>query len=280
MAYGEDLPKVPNANELTYGTYLKVPELLNLQKPVSDPAHHDEMLFIVIHQAYEVWFKLILHELENSIHYMESGKVLRAQHFLKRVNEIFRVLVPQIHILETMTPFEFLGFRERLNPASGFQSAQFREVEFIAGAKDPRYLKFFVNQPHELSKLEKRMKGKDLRGAFYDLLSKLGYEVPKGIDSAESEERNRDAILKALVKIYQNPEAELPIYLLSEALVDLDANLGLWREHHVRVVERIIGNKQGTGGSSGVNYLKQTTQKKCFPLLWEVRTCLTRSAPV
>jgi tryptophan 2,3-dioxygenase len=261
-------PRVTREEELTYNRYLKVPELLSLQVPQTDPAHHDEMLFIIIHQAYELWFKLVLHELENAIRYMNEGRVLRARHFVERVVEIFRLLVPQIHVLETMTPAEFLGFRHALNPASGFQSVQFREVEFAAGLQDEKYLRFFKNDPEGQARLQARLDAPTLRDAYYALLRRLGAEIPEGPWSEADEEK----VLDALLPIYQNPEEMLPRYLLTESLIDLDEYLGLWREHHVRVVERIIGHKPGTGGSSGVGYLKSTTGKKAFPLLWRVRT--------
>jgi tryptophan 2,3-dioxygenase len=261
-------PRITAPSDLTYNSYLKVPELLSLQVPKTDPAHHDEMLFIIIHQAYELWFKLILHELANAIRYMDEDRVLRARHFVHRVVEIFRLLIPQIHVLETMTPAEFQRFRHVLNPASGFQSIQFREVEFIAGLKQERYLKFFKNDPEGHGRLVRRLEEPSVRDAFYSLLGRLGADIPEGPWSAAAEHQ----VIQALRPIYENPEDMLPRYLLCESLMDLDELLGLWREHHVMVVERIIGHKMGTGGSSGVGYLKSTTDKKCFPLLWRVRT--------
>jgi tryptophan 2,3-dioxygenase len=248
-------PRAYGITELDYNTYLKIPEMLQLQVPQSEPAHHDELLFIVIHQAYELWFKLILHEVETALDLVQKNEVLKAQHFVKRVVEIFRILVPQIHILETMRPVDFLQFRDRLNPASGFQSAQFRELEFLAGLKEERYLHFFKNRPELIAILEKRLKGTDLRSEFLAMLQRLGLNIQS---------------------IYQHPEKHLEVYLLCESLVEFDQYLGLWREHHVRVVERIIGFKQGTGGSAGVGYLRSTTSKKCFPELWEVRTELKK----
>ena len=271
--YGKD-PKSVATTDLTYNDYLKVPELLKLQVPESKPPHHDEMLFIIIHQAYELWFKLILHEVAQAMHHMDSDNVLRAHHFLKRVVEIQKLLVQQIHILETMTPIEFLEFRDRLMPASGFQSMQFREFEFACGLKDERYLKFFDNRPDLRADLERRLKARDLKTAYYDLLQRQGYPIPAIAD--ESKPEHSKAILNALAQLYQNPEKSLPLYLLSESLLEIDEYLALWREHHVRVVERVIGFKQGTGGSSGVQYLRSTTSKKAFPLLWEVRGCLEK----
>jgi tryptophan 2,3-dioxygenase len=278
-------PNVYGESDLTYNDYLKIPELLKLQVPQSEPAHHDELLFIIIHQAYELWFKLILHEMENSIRYMQSKSVLRARHFMKRSVEIMKLLVGQIHILETMTPAEFLQFRDRLMPASGFQSIQYREIEFLAGLKDETYLKHFKNRPDFLEILKKRMTETDLKSAYYHLLwelrGELGATMPK--DAAELErapeisEENKRAIMTAILPIYQQQEKHHALYLLSEALVDFDQYFSLWREHHVRVVERIIGFKQGTGGSTGVGYLRSTTIKKMFPYLWEVRTYLEKN---
>ncbi|MBC7691330.1 MAG: tryptophan 2,3-dioxygenase [Methylotenera sp.] len=265
------IPNIYGKTDLTYNDYLKVPDLLQLQVQQSSPVHHDEMLFIIIHQAYELWFKLVLHELEFAISYMQQSEVLRAHHFVKRAVEIMKLMVPQIHILETMTPIEFLEFREHLNPASGFQSLQFREIEFVAGLKDPTYLKHFVNRPEIIAQLNARLQGPDLRTGYFKLLKNLGFDIP-----TEDTDENREAIILGIKPIYQSPKDHLPLYLLSESLVDLDEYLSLWREHHVRVVERVIGFKRGTGGSSGAEYLRSTTSKKCFPHLWDVRTYLEK----
>jgi tryptophan 2,3-dioxygenase len=266
-------PEIRTREELTYDTYLKVSDLTSLQVPQSDPAHHDELLFIVIHQAYELWFKLILHELTQAVEHMEQGEVLRARHFTQRVVQIMRLLVDQIHILETMTPADFLEFRHRLNPASGFQSTQFREVEFFAGLKNPAYLKFFKHYPELQARLQARLDAPDLRQVYYSLQRRLGFDQPEG---DWEEPALRQEVLEAILPIYQDPDGHLPLYLLTESLVEFDENLILWRVHHAHVVERIIGHKRGTGGSSGVDYLQSTARKKCFPLLWEVRTLLVR----
>jgi tryptophan 2,3-dioxygenase len=268
----------PTKTDLTYNDYLKVKELLSLQQPLSKPAHHDELLFIIIHQAYELWFKLILHELENAIQCMRETKVLRAHHFVHRSVEILKLLVKQIHILETMTPVEFLGFRDNLMPASGFQSVQFREIEFMAGLKDEKYLAFFKHKPEQLKILQDRLKGPDLRSAYYELLQKMGFSVPADASKLEvsGDPESQEKILQGILPIYQTPSDHLPLYLLSESLVEIDEYLDLWREHHVRVVERVIGAKRGTGGSTGVEYLRSTTGKRCFPSLWAVRTRLQK----
>lgn len=284
----KDTPSVPRSEDgLTYGEYLKVPELLSLQ--VASTTHHDEMLFIIIHQAYELWFKLILHEMEKTRSSMQEGKVLRANHFMKRVLEIMKLLVKQIHLLETMTPAEFLKFRDKLNPASGFQSVQFREVEFMAGLKNPRFINAFSGQPHLAERLQKRLDEPSLNETYFQLLRNLGYALPEDLPSSVSNEirdlEGPDAeaerqVMAALITIYQNPDDNLALYLLSETCVEFDLQLDLWREHHVRVVERSIGFKRGTGGSEGVAYLRSTTGRRCFPYLWDVRTYLKKEADI
>lgn len=281
-----DTPTVPRTETgLTYGEYLKIPELLSLQKLQSEPQHHDEMLFIIIHQAYELWFKQILHEMECTRNSMLAGKILRAAHTMKRVHAIMELLVKQIHILETMTPAEFLQFRDKLQPASGFQSLQFRELEFLAGLKNERYIKAFQTQPDLAARLKKRLDEPSLRDTYFVLLRDLGYPLPENVLNQHREEFGRDdeehsQVMASLIEIYQNPDNNLPLYLLSETFVEFDLQLDLWREHHVRVVERSIGFKQGTGGSSGVGYLRSTTGRRCFPFLWEVRTYLKKEAAV
>lgn len=262
-------PQILKAQNLTYGSYLKVPQLLELQMPLSKPAHHDEMLFIIIHQAYELWFKLLLHEVDTILVHMDQKEILQARHFANRVSKIMKLLVEQIHILETMDPKDFLNFRDRLSPASGFQSVQFRLLEFRAGLKEPRYLRFFEKLPKELETLQEALLAPDLRSRFFSLLRGLGFDAPEGADETSFKKR-----MEALIPLYRNPNLNLPLYLLCESLVDFDQNLGLWREHHVRVIERIIGSKYGTGGSSGVAYLNSTTSKKCFQELWDLRTYL------
>ena len=271
-------PQQLRREDLTYNDYLQVPDLLSLQQPHSTPTHHDEMLFIIIHQAYELWFKLVLHEIEQTIEFMREDRVLRARHFLHRCVQIMRLLVQQIHIIETMAPVEFLGFRDHLNPASGFQSVQFREVEFLAGLKDPRYMRFFTDRPEIIAKLQARLDGPDLRLEIYDLLRRRGFVVPEDcrLDSLKEHPKDRAQLLSVLREVHVRCEEEsiLPVFLLLESCIEFDEFLSLWREHHVYAVERIIGRKRGTGGSSGVSYLKKTTARRLFPYLWEVRTVL------
>jgi tryptophan 2,3-dioxygenase len=222
-------PSVYGETDLTYNDYLKIGDLLKLQVPQSEPAHHDELLFIIIHQAYELWFKLILHEIENAIRQMQDKNVLRAHHFMKRTVEIMKVLVSQIHILETMTPLEFLQFRDRLMPASGFQSMQYREIEFIAGLKDEAYLAHFKNRPEFLEILNKRLKQPDLKSAYYELLNlpksaaETELKILSGKETGEEKiKKIKHEIMTAILPIYQDQANHLPLYLLSESLVDFD----------------------------------------------------------
>jgi tryptophan 2,3-dioxygenase len=254
---------------LTYEGYLKVPELIALQHLRSSPPEHDELLFIITHQAYELWFRQILFELDGALEALGRDDARRAIHLMRRVAEIERLLVRQIHVLETMTPADFLAFRDRLNPASGFQSVQFREVEFASGVKDARILAEFAGDPGAHGRLRRRFDAPALPDALRALLRGRGIEQPEGEDSAAAAVR-----LRALAAVYEEPDARPDVYDLCEALLDHDEQIQLWRHHHVRMVERMIGHKIGTGGSEGVAYLERTLTKKCFPDLWAARTWL------
>lgn len=255
---------------LSYNSYLKVDALKSLQVCESKPAHHDEPLFIVIHQTYELWFKLILHELDLVVELLKEGKVRKANHFMKRVVAIMRVLVGQIHILETMAPRDFLAFRHNLNPASGFQSSQFREIEFMAGLKDERFLVHFQNDESALAALKKRHSEPSLGEIFYEMLRKEGMKLEMAEDESPEAEKVR---LRELARLYED-ESMVDYHDLAESFIDLDELISLWRTHHVTVVERIIGFKRGTGGSEGVGYLRTTLYKRAFPDLWHLRTYL------
>ena len=274
-----DRPEQPSAygeGNLTYEDYLKVTELLELQQPRSDPEHHDEMLFIIIHQAYELWFKLIRHELTSAMEAMREGEILGARHFVDRIVEVMDLLTDQIHILETMEPVDFLQFRDRLAPASGFQSIQFREIEFACGLKDERYLEMLDDESAE--RLAEALEAPDLRTTYYGMVGTMDTGLPTDPTHEALDGELEPDVMEVLHDLYMNPDEQLPLYLLTESLIELDETLGLWREHHVRVVERIIGHKRGTGGSSGVGYLKSTTDKRAFPHLWTVRTYLGADA--
>jgi tryptophan 2,3-dioxygenase len=251
----------------SYATYLKLDELLTLQQP---GAEHDQMLFIVIHQSYELWFKEILHEVDHLQRLLEGGELARAGHTIKRVLTILKMLVAKVDILETMTPLEFLGFRQRLESGSGFQSAQFREIEFALGHKTPRALQLFPPETGERARLERRYRARTLWDSFLAFLASRGYPVP-------TELRARDvtrpvepspALQEVLVGIYrQDP----PVAEFCERLVDLDEGVQEWRYRHVKMVERTIGVKPGTGGSSGAEYLRTTLMRPVFPDLWAIR---------
>ena len=261
---------------LTYGTYLKVPELLGLQESLSVPAHHDEALFIIIHQVYELWFKLILHEVDTAAEELGQDRLYEGTRLLRRVVEVQRLLIQQVRILETMRPQDFLGFRYNLNPASGFQSIQFREVEFLLGLKNPAVIEQLVCDAAERQRLERRLAEPSVSDAFDALLARRGL-VPAGsaAPSAPSEPtREEDWRLEALVRIYEDPETHADLLALCEVLIEIDECLALWRAHHVQMVERMIGSRRGTGGSAGVSYLQSTLPKRAFPDLWRVRSRL------
>ena len=264
-------------SSLTYNKYLRVNELKGLQECHSKPAHHDEPLFIVIHQTYELWFKLILHEIDEALVLIAQKKLRRATFYLKRVVAILKLLVGQIHILETMTPYDFLGFRSVLNPASGFQSTQFREIEIACGLRDKQLIEHFKDDEVAFKDLSKRLDSRSLLDEFYDVLRQDGFNLPEpyAVDSSDPESLKRqEQRVQSLRKIYEHSDEYSLYFDLAEALVEIDEYLSLWRTNHATVVERVIGFKRGTGGSEGVGYLRSTLSKRCFPDLWSVRTVL------
>ncbi len=258
---------------VTYQSYLKVPELLSLQSPLADPEEHDEMLFIVIHQVYELWFKVVLQELDHVCALLAKGAGHRAAASLKRVLTILKVLVAQLDVLETMTPVEFNSFRDRLESASGFQSAQFRELECVLGEKRPAILRGFPEACVERRRLERRFAEPTLWDAFLHFLADRGYAIPAGVlerKVTETVVSDRD-VQEALVRIYRtDPE----LSGLCERLVDLDEGFQEWRYRHVKMVQRTIGSRGGTGGSTGAEYLITTLGKPAFPDLWAIRAVL------
>lgn len=264
---------------LSYNKYLRVPDLIALQDCLSSPAHHDELLFITIHQTYELWFKQILHEIDAARVFISRDDVRQATRALLRVVEIEKILVNQIHILEAMTPRDFLGFRSELNPASGFQSMQFREIEFASGAKDASVLDNFRDDEFAARRLSERFAAASLHDEFFNLLQRRGFDAPTDDTSLSKEERRAryNLRVRAVVEILSRYEAHYDEFQLSEALIAHDENVLLWREHHVLMVERMLGAKRGTGGSEGVGYLRTTLNKKFFPELWEARTYLDSS---
>ena len=256
---------------VTYGSYLKVDELLALQQPRSD--EHDEILFIVIHQVYELWFKEVLHELDRVMDLLRQDMGDRAQHTLKRVLTVLKVLVAQVDILETMTPLEFLTFRNRLAAASGFQSDQFRQVEFVLGAKSRGAIARFPEGSRARAALDARWNAPTLWDAFLHYLRREGYDIPHAQltrDVTAPVEASAE-VQEILIDVYQHDTRNSE---LCERLVDLDEGIQEWRYRHVKMVERTIGHKPGTGGSSGAEYLRATVGRPAFPDLWEIRASL------
>ncbi len=252
---------------LSYGSYLKLDELLNLQQPLSKPAHHDEMLFIIIHQVYELWFKQLLHEIDATAEGLDSGDLLRVAKHFRRVHTIQRLIEEQVDILETMTPQEFNQFRDNLNPASGFQSVQFRELEFSCGVRRTDVLKWIEVSEEQRSRLKRRLETPSLYDRVKQLLRRRGFRV----DSAAE-------LIESYRQIYTSAETNYDLYLLLEDLIEFDERFLLWRGRHIRMVERMIGSRPGTGGSSGAKYLEGTLAERFFPELWEVRTYLGSGA--
>jgi tryptophan 2,3-dioxygenase len=253
---------------VTYASYLKVPELLALQVERStgpNGAEHDELLFIVVHQVYELWFKSLRHELKGVQRALEDGDTDRALHLLNRVLKILKTLVAQVDVLETMTPLQFLSFRDRLDSASGFQSAGFRLIEALLGSRDQGAV---VAQPEGSAArraIEAAYRETTIWRSFLDYLGKRGHAVPADVDVPDSR------VQDVLVAVYRG---DADASLIAERLVDLDEGIQEWRYRHVKMVERTIGTKRGTGGSSGVEYLRGTLFRPAFPDLWEIRARL------
>lgn len=271
----------PNAEQVTYSTYLRVPELINLQHPQSSPPHHDELLFIIIHQTYELWFKLLLHELDAVVINLRAAaenpgsrdEVYEAARLLRRCTEVARVLVEQFTILETMLPTHFLAFRGRLRPASGFQSEQFRELEFLCGLKEEKMMRYHEPTPEMHAALERRLREPSLRDVFFAALAALG-TLPNVKDDATEEERFQ-ARAQAILALFRDERGHRDWLDVCERLTEFDELIVSWRLRHIQMVERTIGLRMGTGGSSGASYLKMTLDKKFFPELWEARSLLT-----
>jgi len=276
-------PSTPAANtdQLTYSSYLKVPELLELQQPQSSPQHHDELLFIIVHQTYELWFKELLHDLDAVVLNLRAAgadptshdEVYEAARLLRRCTEITRVLVEQFTILETMLPTHFLAFRGKLEPASGFQSEQFRELEFLCGLKDEKMLQYHRPTPEAHAQLERRLREPSLRDVFFDALRAMGVLAPSGGNATERE--RFDARARAVLSLYRDEHSHRDWIDVCERLTEFDELVVSWRLRHIQLVERTIGVRMGTGGSAGSSYLKLTLDKKFFPELWEARTLLT-----
>jgi tryptophan 2,3-dioxygenase len=249
---------------LTYGRYLRLPELLAQQVPQVVPPAHDELLFITVHQAYELWFQQLLHELTAVRDHIVAGGLWKARQLLDRAHVIERLLISQVDVLETMTPQDFLDFRAALAPASGFQSVQFRELEFLSGLKDPRFVSRFRSLTEaERARLDRRLAEPSLWDAYLGLLAARG--LPAGGD---------EQVLAALARVARDRGRYDAEWQLAEGLLTHDELAGLWRARHVQMVERQIGTKSGTGGSTGAPYLRGRVPIRYYPLLWELRDVL------
>ncbi len=259
---------------LTYSGYLQLDQLLSLQRELSgepDAApEHDEMLFIIIHQVYELWFKQLLHELDYVKAMLGEGDLQRVLHTMKRILTILKVLVAQLDILETMRPLDFLAFRQRLEEASGLQSFQFRELEFVLGHKRDSVLARYPEGDAARARLERRLAEPSVWDAFLRFLASQGCEIPREILERDVSRPTAPSteVQKALIHVYREDAQLAP---LCERLVDLDEGLQEWRYRHVKMVERTIGTKPGTGGTSGAPYLRESLNQPVFPDLWAIR---------
>jgi tryptophan 2,3-dioxygenase len=258
------------SKSLTYSSYLMLDELLELQQPKSDPPEHDEMLFIVIHQVYELWFKLLLHELEKIGEDLSAGSHFRAIATFKRIRMVMKTLVAQLDILETMSPMSFMAFRDRLEAASGFQSPQFREMEFMLGFKRPEMVEHHQGNPTAVTRLQARLAQPSVVDRFYDFLELHEVEIPAELRNKPPEAANlpNATVQEGILHLYRT---QPDIAILFELMTDFDEGLQEWRYRHVKMVERTIGRKPGTGGSPGVAFLRSSLFNPVFPDLWAIR---------
>ncbi len=259
---------------MTYGEYLSLDQILSGQNRLSD--HHDEMLFIIIHQVSELWMKLILHELKGAIEAIENNELSSAFKMLARVSKTQTQIIQAWDVLSTLTPSEYMEFRDSLGQASGFQSYQYRMIEFSLGYKTSHVLKIYEKD----EELHAQLKNAYQKPGIYDVaikaLSRAGLPIDQGVlqrDVTKTYEKN-DSVLQAWLTVYRNVDTYWDLYELAEKLVDIEDWLQQWRFRHMKTVERIIGFKQGTGGSSGVGYLKKVLDHRFFPELWDIRTAL------
>ncbi|GGJ98335.1 tryptophan 2,3-dioxygenase [Luteimonas terricola] len=262
------------SGRLTYGGYLQLERLLSAQQPVSDPPHHDEMLFIIQHQVSELWLKLLVHELGAAVGHLREGRLDRCQKIFARCKGVLRQLTAMWSVLETLTPSEYAEFRDLLGPSSGFQSAQYRTVEFLLGNKNAGMLKVFAHDPGAQAMLRGALEAPSLYDEALRYLARSGHPVPeRHLERDWTRPHVMDeALVPVFERIYGDTAADWEAYHLCEDLVDLESEFQLWRFRHMRTVMRIIGFKRGTGGSSGVGFLKQALELTFFPELFEVRT--------
>lgn len=261
---------------LTYSGYLRLDKLLDAQQPLSNPPHHDEMLFIVQHQVSELWLKLLIHELRAATAHLQRSEVWQTQKVIARGKQILRQLTEQWSVLETLTPSEYMQFRDVLGPASGFQSLQYREVEFLLGNKNAQMLKVFAHDAAGSAALDAALRAPSLYDEFLRYLARFGHAIPDvHLQRDWAQPHVSDpALLPVFERIYEDNARYWREYALCEDFVDLETQFQLWRFRHMRTVQRIIGFKRGTGGSSGVGFLRQALELSFFPELFEVRTTI------
>ena len=270
----EDTITTDFKDRLSYGGYLCLDRVLDAQKPLSVPEVHDEMLFIIQHQTSELWMKLVIHELRAALTHLRQDDLGPCQKMLARIKHIQKQLTEQWSVLETLTPSDYMKFRDVLGSSSGFQSAQYREIEFLLGNKNAQYVKVFDYDPALHRHLTDTLNAPSLYDEFLRHLARHGHAIPAEClnrDWSLPYER-REAVIAAFERIYENTEAHWEAYHFCEQLVDIEVNFQQWRFRHLKTVERIIGYKPGTGGSSGVSFLKKSLDLSFFPELFEVRT--------
>jgi tryptophan 2,3-dioxygenase len=258
----------------TYGSYLHIPELLACQEPLS--GRHDEMLFIILHQTMELWMKQVLFEIDAAQDMIARGELVPAYKGLARVSRIQAVMTQAWDILATMTPADYLGFRNVLGTSSGFQSAQFRTLEYRLGLKDASFLKYQEAGSAEQRAMEKALHEPSIYDEALAQLAKAGFAIPREVLERPRDQAYvpNDAVEAAWIAVYRDTDKQWALYQLAEKLLDLDDALLTWRSRHVLTIERIIGMKPGTGGTAGVAYLQKTLSRRCFPELWSMRTKL------
>ena len=262
------------SDRMDYSGYLGLPEILGAQRPLSQPEHHDEMLFIIQHQTSELWMKLVIHEVTEAIRLVQEDQLEPTFKILARVKHIQRMLFEQWAVLETLTPSEYVQFRNVLGSASGFQSHQYRMIEFLFGNKDADAVRVFRHSPDIELGLTKALHSPSLYDEFLIYLSRKGYNIPKSCTDRDWSlpYQSDPRLIPVLKTIYDNPHDDWAAYEMCEKLVDVEEQFSLWRYRHVLTVERIIGHKMGTGGSSGVSFLRKAINIRLFPELWDVRT--------
>lgn len=266
--------KLDLSERQNYGGYLYLDRLLSAQKPLSEPQHHDEMLFIIQHQTSELWLKLIIHELTAAIEFVQKERLGKASKILARVKQIQKQLFEQWAVLETLTPSEYVQFRDVFGNASGFQSVQYRQVEFLLGNKNEKMLEVYPAGSKSREILQKTLEQPSIYDVFIQHLNKKGYPLDKALVNRDIQQPHHynESLMRALVVVYQKPEEHWPIYALCEQLVDVEESFQLWRFRHMKTVERIIGFKGGSGGSSGVAFLQKALELTFFPELLTLRT--------